>query len=162
MSLGYGGVSAGCPTLASLPMAKKPILLHKEHPLATPIIKDAPLRVMHDGVRETLSELRSAYWLVRGRQFIRKILHSCVTCRKLEGRQCQANPPPPLPDYHMQPPRPFQSTGVDLAGPLPPCEDGGCTGELQVVVVSFHFLLHPGCPPGFGSGPHSHCLPEVL
>ena len=54
------------------PAVPTPILLDKGHCL------DAHKRVMHDGVLETLAELRSAYWLVWGRQFVRKIIHGCT------------------------------------------------------------------------------------
>lgn len=37
------------------------ILLDKNHPLTTLIVKDAHRRVLHNGVKETLMELRFAY-----------------------------------------------------------------------------------------------------
>ena len=49
-----------------LPSAQNPILLSKEHHLTTLLILDAHKRVLHNGVRETLSELRSTYWVIRG------------------------------------------------------------------------------------------------
>lgn len=95
--------------------AKTPILLDRSHYL---IVTDAHLRVLHNGVKDTLTELRSEYWLVKGRQFVRKIIHLCTVCKKLEGKPCSGNPPPPLPEYQVQQCRPFQVTGVDFAGPL--------------------------------------------
>ena len=100
------------------PSAQNPILLDKKHHLAKLVVMDAHLRVLHDGVSETLAELRSAYWLVRGRQFVRKLLYNCVVCRKFEGRPYRSQPPPPLPDFRVRQSRPFQTTGVDFAGPF--------------------------------------------
>ena len=73
---------------------------------------------MHNGVKETLTEIRSAYWLLRGRQFVRKVIHRCLTCRRLEGKPFQCLPPPQLPEYCVRQSRPFQYAGVDFAGPL--------------------------------------------
>ena len=57
---------------ANLPLiTKHPIILDMNHYLTTLIIRECHKKVVHNGVRETLIELRSQYWLVRGRQFIR-------------------------------------------------------------------------------------------
>ena len=47
--------------------AKHPILLHRDHHLTSLIVKSAHERVLHDGLKETPTELRSRYWIVRGR-----------------------------------------------------------------------------------------------
>ena len=58
--------------------AKHPILLNKEHYLALLITRECHERVRHGGVKATLTELRSQYWIVRGRCFIKRILRGCV------------------------------------------------------------------------------------
>ena len=73
---------------------------------------------MHGGVKETLTEIRAKYWFVRGRQFVRKIIYTCVTCRRIEGPHYQAVPVPPLPEFRVQEAPPFAYCGVDFAGPL--------------------------------------------
>ena len=104
---------------ANLPlMTKHPIILDKNHYLTTLIIRECHKKVMHNGVKETLTELRSQYWLVRGRQFIRTQLGKCATCRKFEGKPYQAPPAPPLPEFRVNEAPPFTATGIDFLGPL--------------------------------------------
>ena len=104
---------------AAIPYTTKhPILLSRDHPLTILITRRAHERVFHDGVKETLTELRTQYWIIKGRSFVRKILHRCTVCRKFEGKPCQAPPPPPLPAFRVKEEPPFTHTGVDYAGPL--------------------------------------------
>ena len=52
----------------SLPYSTKhPILLPSNHPLTTLYIHQAHARVLHNGVKETVTELRSRFWVVKGR-----------------------------------------------------------------------------------------------
>ena len=98
--------------------ARYPVLLHKRHHLTLLIIRDAHQRVMHNGVKETLTEIRSRFWIVRGRQLVRTVLNKCVICHRYEGRPCNLPPPPPLPDFRVREEPAFTYTGVDFAGPL--------------------------------------------
>ena len=68
---------------------KHPILLTKQHHLT---VKYAHERTLHSGVKDTLTEIRSQFWVVRGRQFVRKLIHRCFICRKLEGPSYRAVP----------------------------------------------------------------------
>ena len=98
--------------------AKHPVLLDKSHHLTRLIIWDCHRRVMHSGTKATLTELRSKYWILGGRQLVRKLLHKCVTCRKSQGKAYRPPLAPPLPGFRVKQARPFSSTGVDFAGPL--------------------------------------------
>ena len=79
---------------------------------------NAHQRVLHNGVKETLTELQSRFWILKGRSTVKQILHHCTTCRRFEGKSYHAPPPPPLPNYRVQVAPPFTITGVDFAGPL--------------------------------------------
>ena len=95
-----------------------PIFLDKTHPLILLIIRYCHERVMHSGVTSTLTELRSKYWLVQGRQVIKKFIHTCVVCRKAGGHPYKGPPAPPLPSFRVTQVVPFAHTGLDFAGPL--------------------------------------------
>lgn len=95
-----------------------PILIPKSHYLSTLIVNQAHERVLHNGLKETLGEVRAKYWIPRGRSFTKKIIHKCVTCRRFEGLPFKAPPPPPLPECRLSETPAFSFTGVDFAGPL--------------------------------------------
>ena len=100
------------------PSSQQPVLLDKTHHLTKLIVMEAHNRVKHNGVKETLTELRSAYWVMQGRQFVRQLIYRCVICRRVDGRPYRGISPPPLPEYRVSHVRPFSHTGVDFAGPM--------------------------------------------
>lgn len=73
---------------------------------------------MHNGVRETLTELRSRFWLTKGRQDIRKQIYNCVMCRRHEGRSYKVKSSSDMPEFRFKQGYFFASTGIDFAGPL--------------------------------------------
>ena len=85
---------------SDLPLSAQTLIrLDKNRPLTALILMDAHQCVMHNGVKETITELWSSYWLVWGRQFVHKVIHHCLTCRKLEERSIQSVSSQPLPEY---------------------------------------------------------------
>ena len=97
---------------------KHPILLPRTHPLTTLIVREV------HGVKETLAETRRKFWILKGRNLTRSIIHRCVVCRRFEGAPFQGPPPPPLPKFRVKDDTAFSYTGVDsytgldFAGPL--------------------------------------------
>ena len=98
--------------------AKYPILLDASHHITALIVKSCHEKVLHSGMKDTLTELRSRFWIVRGRQVVKKLLFHCVICRRFDSRPFQPPPPPSLPGFRVQEAQPFAYTGVDFAGPL--------------------------------------------
>ena len=76
------------------------------------------LKTHRGGVRATLSRLRTKFWLVKGRQMVKKILSRCVVCKKLEGRPCSVTKVADLPEFQIREVPPFSKVGIDFAGPL--------------------------------------------
>ena len=98
--------------------AQRPIILPKDHIYTILTIEECHERVLHGGVRETLAELRSKFWVPKGRQCVKKVLNKCVNCKKLEGKAysapCSAAPP----KFRVTEAPPFSKVGVDFAGPF--------------------------------------------
>ena len=98
--------------------AKYPIILPREHRLTELIVWDVHEKVHHSKVKSTLEELRSRFWVTKGRQFVKKVIGKCFICRKLEGKPYSSRPMAPLPDSRVNAAPPFSKVGVDFAGPL--------------------------------------------
>ena len=97
---------------------KAPIMISKDHGLAESLVRYCHLKVLHRGVTQTLTELRSSYWITRGRQFVKKILHPCTLCRKLNARAYKYPESGDLPSLRFDTERAFVNVGVDYLGPL--------------------------------------------
>ena len=97
---------------------KNPILLPACHYFTKLVIKDCHERVHHSGLNTTLTNTRERFWIIKGRQAVKRVLKLCVTCRKLEGTPYRTPQVPDLPEFRVSEDPPFTYTGVDFAGPL--------------------------------------------
>ena len=102
-----------------LPYSTKcPVLQPKKHYFTHFIILDCHEKVFHNKVNETLTQLRSEYWVVKGRQAVKEVVGRCVICKKLEGK-CYSTPPaPPSSSFRVSEDLGFTSVGIDHAGPV--------------------------------------------
>ena len=70
----------------NLPQSTRhPAMLPIDHHLTKLIVLNAHTRVHHSGTKDTLTEIRSRYWIVRGRSLVRMLIKRCVVCRRIEG-----------------------------------------------------------------------------
>ena len=97
---------------------RRPVILPRDHALSTMIIEECHKKVLHSGVRATLAELRSRYWIPKGRQCVKKVLRKCVICKKQEGKAYSAPQTAALPDFRVREAPAFSKVGVDFVGPL--------------------------------------------
>ena len=97
---------------------KAPIMLSKDHYLSKLLVEYSHLKVMHRGLKQTLNEFRSNYWVTKGRSFVRKITGNCTFCKRLNGRSYRYPGHSDLPALRFDDRFPFASTGVDYLGPL--------------------------------------------
>lgn len=103
---------------------KHPVQLDPSHHVTPLVIRSCIERVHQNGVRETLTGLRSSFWIVRGRQVVKKILHGCIICCRLQGKLYSSPTAPALHPFRITKEEPFTFTGGDFAGPLYVKENG--------------------------------------
>jgi len=95
-----------------------PIILDPAHQITKLLIQDFDLKLLHPGPERVLAEMRRKYWVLRGREAIRRHQHSCMECQFWRAK-------PDIPRMADLPPSrlriykpPFYSTGVDCFGPF--------------------------------------------
>ena len=97
---------------------RHPALLPKDHPLSRLILNSTHVKYLHAPVETTISAVRERYWIVGCRQMTRRMMRSCVTCRK-QNSQPLKQVMAPLPEPRVTAYDPvFTRTGVDYFGPL--------------------------------------------
>ena len=114
--------------------AKFPLLLPSKHPLTALIVLATHATVLHGGVNSTVTALRQKFWIISARQYVKSIIRTCVTCRRVCGKPYSIPDPSPLPKVRTQQAPPFTITGVDFTGAL---YVRGVTGEEKVYVCLF-------------------------
>ena len=116
--------------------ARFPILLPRCSRLTSLVIYDCHRKVLHNGVKDTLTELRSRFWVTKGRQTVKTAIGKCSTCKKIEGRSYAVPPPPPLPEFRVNDEFAFTRVGVDFAGPLYVKDVFSKNGDVNKVYIA--------------------------
>ncbi|GFX67857.1 integrase catalytic domain-containing protein [Trichonephila clavipes] len=96
---------------------KHPMLLPKSHEFTRKVINFYHITYLHAGPQLTLSLIRQKFWFVDGRSVVRHTLKKCLICFKMNLRSSTQlmGDLPPIRFQHI---RPFESTGLDIAGPV--------------------------------------------
>ena len=95
-----------------------PVVLDPAHPVTRLLIQDFDSRLRHPGPERVFAEIRRTYWILRGREAVRRFQKGCTECR------CwKAKPTVPrmadLPLARLRLFKPvFHSTGIDCFGPF--------------------------------------------
>ncbi len=95
-----------------------PIVLDPHHWVTKLLIRDYDSKLCHPGPERVFGEIRRNFWILRGREAIRKQQHLCKDCQKWKNQ-------PVIPKMADLPPArlrllkpPFYSTGMDCFGPF--------------------------------------------
>ena len=122
-------------------------MIPKDHHLTFLEIQKCHMKVHHYGVKSTLAELRTKFWVPKGRQVVKKILSQCVTCTKWESTAFTQPATASLPDFRVNLAPPFSRVGVDFAGQMYVKERGKQLKKVYVCLFSC-ILGDPGAVSG--------------
>ena len=93
-------------------------LLSTNFPFFKWIVQDRHIRILHGGPQATMAELCRSYHVLKGLQSVKKALRiTCYNCRRTKGIPFRSKESA-LPNFRINPCRPFSHTGVDFLGPL--------------------------------------------
>ena len=98
--------------------AAHPVILPSHGNYIDMLVRDAHQRSEHAGRQHVLTELRNNFWILKGNATVRRILKSCVFCKKRfhqpEVQKCANLPEDRVKAFE----KPFTRTGVDYFGPF--------------------------------------------
>lgn len=112
-----------------------PIVLPNSHPVVQRLIQYHHRDNCHAGTQILLSILRERYWILGGRKTIRKVINKCTVCKRYTAKKLEAVPIP-LPEDRVRNARVFETTGVDLAGPLYIKIDNNTTKKVWICIYT--------------------------
>ena len=119
-SIDTSGILRGGGRLKKGPMSeseRNPIILPGDNYISTLLILHYHDLVKHQGRHFTEGAVRAAgLWITGSKRLIASVIHKCVKCRKLRGKQ-MLQQMADLPADRLEPGPPFTSVGVDTFGP---------------------------------------------
>ena len=75
-------------------------------------------QIMHLGVANTMANIRSEWWIPRLRSKVKKVINQCDTCKVFSTKPYGITTTAAMRSFRTEGGRPFETTGVDFAGPL--------------------------------------------
>ena len=98
--------------------SKHQVIISNNDPITSLLIFYIHVNNFHSGSDLTLNLLRESYWIINAKSLIRKVLRSCLYCKRLRSQ----SKPPMMSDSPSERLSaflsPFYFTGVDYFGPL--------------------------------------------
>lgn len=77
------------------------------------------LRPFTRGVTLTMTKVRETHWVPRLRALTKRVIKSCCWgCKRFQAQAYQCPPPGSFPLAHTQGVTPYETIGVDFAGPI--------------------------------------------
>ena len=93
---------------------RQPIIMPRVRPVTNVLIEYYHKLEGHSGTNQTLSALRTKFWIIKGQETVQNVLTKCITCKKLTGKPCDQQ----MSTLRHHDGKPFSSVGTDYFGPL--------------------------------------------
>ncbi len=115
---------------------RHPIILPQKHRLTELIIEQCHCLENHGGVDHILASIRQRFWIIRGRQEVKRMKGKCISCKREKaktGLQLLSE----LPVERLTPFQPaFYHTSVDYFGPYNVCLTRNTTAKRYGVLFA--------------------------
>ena len=102
-------------------------------------------QIMHLGVANTMANLRNKWWIPRLRSKVKKVINRCNTCKVFSTKPYGSTTTAAIPRFRAKEGRPFETTGVDFAGPhdykVTKKERGKC--QILIFTCATSRAVHP-------------------
>ena len=95
-----------------------PIYLPDGNAFTHKLVQQAHLATLHGGVTLTMTKVRETHWIPRLRKLTKKVIKSCWGCKRFRAQAYQSPPLGNLPTTRTQGVTPYETIGVDFAGPI--------------------------------------------
>ena len=94
------------------------ILFARKHMLTELIVLDCHQRLKQAGQQQTLTELRSRFWITKGKSYVKYLLNRYVICKLYNTRPYCYPKSSNLPSSRFDKSTPFSMRGIDYIGLL--------------------------------------------
>ena len=81
---------------------RSPILLARKHKLTELIVLDCQQCLKHAGQTQTLTELRSRFWITKRKSYVKYLLNRCVISKRYNTRPYCYPKSPNLPSFRLE------------------------------------------------------------
>ncbi|XP_055909270.1 uncharacterized protein LOC129944103 [Eupeodes corollae] len=103
---------------ADLPYSQRhPIILPSQGFLTSLIVHDTHMKLLHGGQQLMMAILCTEYWILHLKSTVKKCIHKFLKCYRFTATEMQQKMGN-LPALRVNQARPFQTSGVDYAGPV--------------------------------------------
>ncbi len=116
-----------------------PLLIDRKCKIATALINDAHIKLLHAGVYKILNFIRKDFWIPSIYSTVKKTLPKCMRCKRLFGRTIATNQNS-YRSYRMNPEEiPYRNIIIDYVGPFKVKNNCNETEKTYILIISCYW-----------------------